>query len=409
MNRQPVGARCELEVKINSSRVGSICRRRDGNLRLSLDEWLPWLGWAFVLDTRVRESRRLPVWFENLLPETGSPLRRWVCLEHGLHEDDSLELLRALGRDLPGAVEVHDLHERDDYEDACQRFSVAGMQPKLSMIRCDDDRWVLPAKDELGDWFVKLAGARYGDLPIVEDATMSWARAAGLDVPTHRLVPVEQLIDVEPSFLAGTTSAFAVRRFDRVEGERIHQEDLAQALEIHPYDKYGGPGRLAVSYDSLTRLVSDACGDEGLGQMIERVAFMIACGNDDAHLKNWSFQWLPGEARPRLSPCYDLVATVAWPEFGWGGDSEPELALPFARSKRLADLDGARVRLFAQRAGAPAGVERFMATLERAKQAWLEREVEAPVRMRTALVEHWARVPVLRALGGLAVGPPARA
>jgi serine/threonine-protein kinase HipA len=353
----------------------------------------------------------LPAWFENLLPEAGSPLRRRVCEHHGLHEYDGPALLEVLGRDLPGAVEIRgavdpDADERGDAGDGVSfasrlRFSVAGMQPKLSMIRRDDDRFVLPARDELGDWFVKLAGPRYGDLPLVEDATMSWARAVGLDVPTHRLVPVEQLVDVDSTFLAGTTTAFAIQRFDRAANQRIHQEDLAQALEIHPYDKYGGPGRLAVSYDSLTRLVTDACGDEGRSEMIERVAFVIACGNDDAHLKNWSFRWLPDNARPRLSPCYDLVATVSWPELGWGTESEPELALPFARSKRLVDLDTARVRLFAQRVRAVDGEERFMEALERARQAWREREAEAPERMRTGLREHWARVPVLRTLGGL--------
>lgn len=263
---------------------------------------------------------------------------------------------------------------------------------------------MLPAKDELGDWYVKLAGPRYNDLPSVEAATMSWARAVGLDVPEHRLVPVEHLFDVDPGFALGTVTAFAIQRFDRVAGRRIHQEDFAQVLEIHPFDKYGGVGRLAVSYDSLTRLVTDACGDDARREFVSRLAFMIASGNDDAHLKNWSFQWLPGQARPRLSPCYDLVATVAWPEFGWSTNAEPELALPFARSKRLADLDAARVAAFAQRARAPDGVEIFMAALERAREAWRGVEADAPERMRTALQEHWSRVPVLRALGGLTAG-----
>jgi hypothetical protein len=93
---------------------------------------------------------------------------------------------------------------------------------------------------------------------------------------------------------------------------------------------------------------------------------------------------------------------VAWPEFGWSTDSAPELALPFARSKQLVDFDGARVASFAQRARASDGVEVFMSTLERARSAWHELEAEAPERMRTALREHWSRVPVLRALGGLA-------
>ncbi len=356
----------------------------------------------------------MPAWFENLLPEVGSPLRRRVCEYHGLHEHDGAALLRVLGRDLPGAVEVRgavdpDDDERDEQGDETPfagrlRFSVAGMQPKLSMIRRDDDRFVLPAKDELGDWYVKLAGPRYGELPRVEAATMTWAQSMGLDVPVHRLVPVEQLLDVDPGFLEGSTTAFVIQRFDRSLGRRIHQEDFAQALDIHPYDKYGGVGRLAVSYDSLTRLVADACGGDARNELIERVAFVVACGNNDSHLKNWSFQWLAMDARPRLSPCYDLVATVAWPEFGWGNEPDLELALPFAGSKRLRDLDAARVELFARRAKAPDGAERFMAALERARQAWIGHEGEAPERMRAGLREHWARVPILRALGGLTAG-----
>lgn len=418
MNEQTSPRKLELEVSVSDQRVGILHGGPGHTVRFTSDATgvsngqLPRLGWAFLVDSGPRDGgARLPAWFESLLPEVGSPLRRRVCEYHGLYEHDGAALLRVLGRDLPGAVEVRgavdpDDYERDDPEGEVTfagrlRFSVAGMQPKLSMIRRDDDRWILPAKDELGDWYVKLAGPRYEDLPLVEAATMSWAHAAGLDVPAHRLVPVEHLVDIDPGFLYGTVTAFAIQRFDRVAGRRVHQEDLAQALEIHPYDKYGGPGRLAVSYDSLTRLVADACGDDARGEMIERLAFMVACGNDDAHLKNWSFQWPPGEPRPRLSPCYDLVATVSWPEFGWSGESEPELALPFARSKRWVDLDAARVKLFAERAQAPHGVERFMAALERVGQAWLQCEAESPERLRSGVREHWSRVPVLRFLGGL--------
>ena len=415
MNERASERRLELEVLVSNQRVGVLRGGPGSTVRFIPDRtWVgegqrPRLGWAFLGDPAPRDGgTRLPAWFENLLPELDSPLRRRICQHHGLHEHDGPALLEVLGRDLPGAVEIRGAVEPDEELETVAsddtfagrlRFSVAGMQPKLSMIRRDDDRWVLPANDEVGNWYVKLAGPRYADLPVVEAATMGWARAAGLDVPAVRLVPVEQLIEVDRGFLAGTTVAFAIQRFDRVAGERIHQEDLAQALEIQPYDKYGGVGRLAVSYDSLARLVADACGSEVCGEFVERLAFMVACGNDDAHLKNWSLQWPAGEARPRLSPCYDLVATVAWSEFGWDGEVEPELALPFARSKRLADLDITRVQTFARRARITDGEERFLAALERAQRAWGEQEL--PERMRTALREHWSRVPVLRSLGGL--------
>ena len=407
----------ELEVSLLGCRVGVLRGALARKVRFIPDPaWIqrgqrPRLGWAFLVDPKLRESMtQLPAWFENLLPEQGNPLRRRVCKHHGLHDHDSPALLEVLGRDLPGAVEIRGTVEPDEEEPdengsdhsfaGRLRFSVAGVQPKLSMIR-HGDRWVVPAKDEIGDWYVKLAGSEYDDLPAVEAATMSWAHAAGLEVPVHRLVPIEELIDVDETFLGGAAMAFAIERFDRVGGVRIHQEDFAQALDIQPYDKYGGLGRLAVSYDSLTRLVADACGDDARDIFIERLAFMVARGDHDAHLKNWSFQWPADELRARLSPCYDLVATISWPEFGWSAEQPPDLALPFARSRSLVDLDAARLRLFAAQAKAPDAESRFMAALERAKQAWATLEPQAPERMRGAVHEHWERVPVLRSLGGL--------
>ncbi|MFO7567741.1 MAG: HipA domain-containing protein [Enhygromyxa sp.] len=405
----------ELGVLLSGHRVGALRGLETRRVRFVPDpQWLqggqrPRLGWTFLVDPRLpADQTLLPAWFENLLPERGSPLRRKICEHHGLHEHDGPALLEVLGQDLPGAVEVQGVVEPDDLDDdepprsfaGRLRFSVAGMQPKLSMIR-RDDRLLLPAKGEFGDCYVKIAGSQYADLPAVEAATMSWARTVGLEVPEHWLVSIDKLVDVDENFLGKASSAYAIERFDRKGGERIHQEDFAQALNFQPYDKYGGTGRLAVSYDSLARLVADACGDAGRAAFIERVAFMVACGDHDAHLKNWSFQWPADQLRPRLSPCYDLVATVAWPEFGWGAPDEPEMALPFAGSRRFAEIDAARVRTFAARSEAPDAPERFMAALERAKHAWAEQASHAPECMRTALREHWARVPILRLLGGL--------
>src|SRR5262245_47077071 len=79
-----------------------------------------------------------------------------------------------------------------------------------------------------------------------------------------------------------------------------------------------------VGYDLLARLVLETCGPEDADEFIRRLAFVVASGNDDAHLKNWSFQWL-GSA-PRLSPAYDLVCSIAWDDFGWSGRARPTLA-----------------------------------------------------------------------------------
>lgn len=419
MNRQ----RFEFEVVVGGSRVGVLRGGTSSRVRFIADSnWLeggqyPRLGWCFLVDSQRRssESRMLPAWFENLLPEVGSPLRKRVCAHFDIGEYDSPGLLGALGADLPGAVEVRGWadpygEESSEVSSVGQiesfaerlRFSVAGMQPKLSMA-LQNDRWILPAKKELGSWYVKFASGELADLPRVEYFTMQWARAVGLDVPEHQLIRRDALHGVEQSFLGSASFAFAVKRFDRDGNARIHQEDLAQALEIRPYDKYGGPGRLSVSYDSLARLVGDACGESGKNDYIKRVAFMVACGNNDAHLKNWSIQWLSGMARSRLSPCYDLVATVSWPQFGWGMDHEVELALPFAGRRSMADLDQSRVDMFLTRARASTGADLFRETLVQARDSWASMVADAPLAMAQGLVSHWERVPILRSLGGLAM------
>jgi hypothetical protein len=59
------------------------------------------------------------------------------------------------------------------------------------------------------------------------------------------------------------------------------------------------------------------------------------------------------------------------------------------------------LRTFLAATGADDGDAHFFAALQRAKATWKVISDRAPVRMRTALVEHWQQVPILRELGGL--------
>ena len=206
---------------------------------------------------------------------------------------------------------------------------------------------------------------------------MRWARATGLVTPDSCVLPIEKLQGVDPSLLAepsrGEASrgepsrAFAIKRFDRDGGDRIHQEDFAQALDLRPNQKYG-ENSSGVIYDGLTRFVADLCGESARDDFIARLAFVVASGNDDAHLKNWSFQW--GHAhRPSLSPCHDLVATISWPDFGWAGAQPPRLALSLGIEKSLDEMDRRALQKFARRTGFDGAVDVFMAALQRARNA----------------------------------------
>jgi serine/threonine-protein kinase HipA len=191
-------------------------------------------------------------------------------------------------------------------------------------------------------------------------------------------------------------SAFAIRRYDRTESGRIHQEDFAQVLGMSPSNKYAESGK-KTSHDHLGRLIRDTCGEEQVVEYIRRLAFVIASGNTDAHLKNWSFL-LPSGQRPRLTPLYDQVCVVAWAQdFGWlrPDQRRPELALALGGSRRLSDLSLERFHPLAERLGLPhSDMDRLVKdTLEKIFSALST--VEMPGRMHDALKEHARRVRLL--------------
>jgi serine/threonine-protein kinase HipA len=154
-----------------------------------------------------------------------------------------------------------------------------------------------------------------------------------------------------------------------------------------------------VTFEGALQLVTDACGESDGREMARRVGFMIASGNTDAHLKNWSLVW-GDRPRPTLSPCYDLVATISWPLLGWQRRGGPELALPLGGQFLFGELGKAALENFSNGSYEWAG-EEVRTGIERARDAWREVGGEVPERMRAALTKHWRAVPLLVGMGPL--------
>lgn len=191
-----------------------------------------------------------------------------------------------------------------------------------------------------------------------------------------------------------------MRRFDRVRGGRIHQEDYCQALDVSPEHKYGD-GQSGVSYDGVAKFVGDVFGAEGRTEFVRRLAFVVASGNSDAHLKNWSLQWLKSSTAT-LSPCYDQVATISWENaFGWGLPKGPELALALGKERKFARLSKHNLETFITRGGVTDGIECFIEALVQAQKVWSEIDEEVPANMKAAVEMHWERTPLLSSLGGI--------
>ncbi len=133
---------------------------------------------------------------------------------------------------------------------------------------------------------------------------MSWAAATGLRVPEFRRAALEEFETLPDYIPKSEGDAFLIDRFDRAPGaQRVHIEDFGQVLDQPPGDpQYKG------RYEHIGTVLAALC-PQDLREFIERLAFCAVCGNTDAHLKNWSLIY-PDKRTPRLSPAYDLVASV---------------------------------------------------------------------------------------------------
>ena len=363
----------------------------------------PILGQAFEdnLDRPQTGSVRLPPFFSNLLPE--GVLRFLVARKVGVKEVRELFLLAHLGEDLPGAVRAIPLTDLDRQwaalppaAEATQepglRFSLAGVQLKFSMLR-QDRGLTLPARGQDGDWIVKLPDNRFARVPENEYSMLAWARAAGIEVPDHDLVPVSALQGLPRGVTPLRGQALAVRRFDRPEGSpRVHQEDFAQILGLYPKQKYD-----AYNYETIGSIILRTAGTEDFLAFVQRLTFMALSGNSDAHHKNWSLRY-PDGVTARLSPAYDQVATIVYvPEVE---DPRPldTLALNFAKSKLFADVS---LKSFA-RMGDKLGVSPDLVSTtaveaaQRIQDAWRTVHQDLPLDAATkAIIErHWHRVPL---------------
>jgi serine/threonine-protein kinase HipA len=371
----------------------------------------PVLGQQFVDKPRAKYSgvaEELPSFFANLIPEDG-PLKRTIEHSLGFTSRDDLALLVALGEGLPGAVEVRPGVGGANLLDATQpevtettpelveknsvvfRFSLAGVQMKFSVL-LDADKLRLPMRDELGDWIVKFDSVASPNLPANEYAVMQWARRTGFDVPECRLLPITSLPEALLSKVMVGTEVFLIRRYDRLLERRIHQEDFAQVAGLRPDKKYDH-----WTYEDCAHIVRETCGEAQYEEFIRRLVFMVASGNTDAHLKNWSLLY-PDGINAQLTPLYDQVAVIAWPP------SESRMrvvwALELNGTKFMEKTDLAAFSQLAQRSGGdPARVEILVRdTLEKIIIAWHTCDIAdlLPTGHANAIFQHWRKVPLLR-------------
>ena len=196
--------------------------------------------------------------------------------------------------------------------------AVPGVQPKLSLHlepggTREGGRFTLVGLE--GGYILKPPVERFPQMPELEHLTMRMAGCFGIETAGCGLIALED-----------GQLALIVRRMDRVGERKLAMEDMCQLTDRMTEEKYRG------SLESAGREILRHCSNPGLDALrfFEVNLFCFLTGNSDMHLKNFSLI-RSGDGEIRLSPAYDLLATVLLlPE-----DKEESALTIRGRKKRL--------------------------------------------------------------------------
>lgn len=221
--------------------------------------------------------------------------------------------------------------ESESKHEAPMRFSLAGVQLKFSAMQHANSGLTIPATGKGGSWIVKLPSFRFPAVPENEYSMMKLAQKLGMDVPEIQLLPINQIDNIPNGIeqLGGSfknAQAFAIKRFDRANGQEIHLEDFAQIFGVYPEDKYK-----KASMRNIAQVIGIEGQDEDVAEFTRRLVFNTLIGNADMHLKNWSMIY-KDKRTATLAPAYDFVSTIPY-------ISDDSAALKVSRSKKFGDFN----------------------------------------------------------------------
>jgi serine/threonine-protein kinase HipA len=327
-----------LHVWLRGEHLGEVEQLRTGRARLrfsgaAVNQWgegsRPLSLSLPVTASRV-EGAPLDVFLDGLLPE--GALRAQLENEYGTRTP--FELLTRIGRECAGAVQftlddsrpgsgslrdlsrdevtalVRDLPTLTPPDGLPIGASLGGVQAKLLLTRTRQG-WAWPTDGAVSSHIIKpqsLDPSSPTLLVAAEHWAMQIAAAAGVPVARTELHEFDG------------RQAIIVDRFDRVDGERTHQEDFTQALSVPSLSKYESTLAGSTRLRSIAALaMPNAREPRGFAsRLFEAVAFNTLIGNGDAHSKNYSLT-IDSAALVEVAPLYDVAPVMFLGRFHHAG------------------------------------------------------------------------------------------
>jgi serine/threonine-protein kinase HipA len=330
---------------IDGNLIGRV--RADKAGRLSLDYEARWLesphghslSVSMPLGQITYPHKPILSYLWNLLPENPNVLQRWGQQYH-VSAANPFKLLAHVGADVPGAAQFIPPERLEEIQSAHQPtiewMTIDELTERLQQLRAD-----IAAVRRPGDiGKMSLPGAQAKTAYYWDKQRNRWG-VPGVRTPTtHIIKPCVPGFDglVENEHLCQDIAArlgmpaansyvlaldqtyIVVERYDRLPPppgsslvQRIHQEDMCQALGLMPGRKYqedGGPGIAQIV--TLIRRMSSAP-DADVDRFLQANMFNWLIGGTDGHAKNYSILVSAGD-EIRLAPLYDLSSQLPYPE-----------------------------------------------------------------------------------------------
>lgn len=166
---------------------------------------------------------------------------------------------------------------------------LGGAKPK-ALIDIDGEQWV-----------IKFFNNAPVDTPLIEHATMTLAKRAGIAVAETQVIRLEG------------ANALAVRRFDREQDRRIHSISAGTAIRAAT----ASGAEPEMGYPELARILrrvgitQDDMNQRDARELFRRMVFNILVDNTDDHEKNHSLLVVNpfANGRLKLAPAYDVLPT----------------------------------------------------------------------------------------------------
>lgn len=346
----PVRSSKSLGLWMNGHFVGTWSLESGGDVLQYDSEWVASplrrplsLSLPFTPGNRPHKGDVVRFYFENLLPDS-KDIRERVARRYQVGSTDAYTLLREIGRDCVGALQIvpaggtpptdlrvqaeplsdaqvaqvirstvqpaayGDREVRDDF-----RISIAGAQEKTALTFWQG-RWCRPLGATPTTHIFKLPMGVIGNLLLdmrhsVENEWLCAQLVAAFGLPVAHC----EMLQFEDQKILG------VERFDRRWGQgeqllRLPQEDMCQATGTSPVLKYeadGGPG-----VDRIMALLDGSAERER-----DRYRFFMAqllfwmLSATDGHAKNFSL-FLRPQGAFEMAPLYDVLSV--YPMLGEG-------------------------------------------------------------------------------------------